>query len=116
MVASSGHTRVRALHVCVSQRVLMCRRVDAEWMCSKRDRQEAKRKAKEATVGRKPTTTSSKVFGNGAASNGDAGSSAAEVGDDAEDVYEGEMDSLKCILYFHGGANAAYDYVADTCA
>ena len=43
-MASSGHTRVRALHVCVSQRVLMCRRVDAEWICSRKDQQEAKRK------------------------------------------------------------------------
>ena len=82
-------------------------------MCSKKDQQEAKRKAKEATASRKPTTTGFNLFGNGATSNGDAGPSNAEVGDDVEDVYRAEMDNLKCILYFHGGTTPAYEYVAD---
>ena len=82
-------------------------------MCCKKDQQEAKRKAKEATASRKPTTTGFNFFGNGATSNGDAGPSTAEVGDDVEDVYRAEMDNLKCILYFHGGTTAAYEYVTD---
>ncbi|VDC05073.1 unnamed protein product [Peniophora sp. CBMAI 1063] len=77
------------------------RGVSAEWMCSKKDQQEAKRKAREAAGGRKPTTGFN-FFNTGSST--DAGPSLpSDVSDDIEDVYRAEMDNLKCILYFHGG-------------
>lgn len=79
------------------------RGVSAEWMCSKKDQVEAKRKAREAAGGKKATGTFN-LFPNLSQSNGDAGPSNTDsVGDDVEDVYRAEMDNLKCILYFHGG-------------
>jgi hypothetical protein len=62
-------------------------RLDAEWITAKKDWQEAKRryKAKATRTGSMPQTPP------------------VTVDTEEEDTYRPDMDTMRCILYSHGG-------------
>jgi hypothetical protein len=117
MVASSRHSRVRSLSLnsfCCFTTAFS--RLDAEWISTKKDWQDAKRRAKERqgsdTVPQEHTVERPAPLDpilndivlelplNGEA--GHPGLNSKETSRDSAE-YQPEMDEMRCILYAHGG-------------
>ncbi|KZO93900.1 alpha/beta-hydrolase [Calocera viscosa TUFC12733] len=86
--------------------------IEAQWVCSKKDLEREERvlreKRREATLGPKSTGSGSGGVGVGAGAEGEKPRNAGASGNgvpegEGEPVYSSGMDSMRCLLYLHGG-------------
>ena len=85
-------------------------RVNAEWMCARKDYEDAKRQTKEYEHTPKKRGSKLSIFSqdkrepsSASSQHEPSGSNNATHEPGNEGEYLTEMDSLKCILFFHGG-------------
>ena len=103
MVAGAGCKRVRLpLCPCLATQIHEASRVDAEWIATKKDWREAKRRYKQREAGR--ASSSSDHVRESTNDSGDSGQQG--VPQDAPPDYHPDMDEMRCILYTHGGESS----------
>lgn len=97
-MAGTRSERVGFIGPCLVTSPHKAPRVNAEWIATKKDWQEAKRRYKQRGAGRASNDDHARRSTSGSTDSGHEG-----VPQDAPPDYHPDMDEMRCILYTHGG-------------